>query len=426
MEDAARGVLADPDRPGGKAGRALAEGVAARPDVPVSANDPGVRRGKAVATNPQAPAHHASGLASGSNNDCNAGVGDAGRGGTCGRVTYCVGAGCETVEPRANTGFARSASMLNMVIEMGGEEFDRGSLRFFMGERRTCTIKWGGLANCCKNSGLLVGLGGCSASERELAGERNAGNTHYLGRYLLQEGPRGVRAPQARLVRVRLQARAHPAPAGKAAARHRLGKLPGPHGRRDRAHRLRPARPLRVHGKPRGRIEGAFDLASRGGRHAGDHDGPHPRFLREKPVSRCTGRFAAIGFAWALLGVQLPASAAEWRPWCGEPGAASPLGWHFYCDREDDAAEEAPASDSPASGTAPGSAAARIQEMRLRLGGSPGRRRARSETGEGDGLSAASTGDAAEGRRLLRRLPSRGLGHPRSGLHAQTPGGSAR
>ena len=183
MEDAAREVLADPDRPGGKAGRALAEGAVARPDVPVSVSDPGVRRGKAVAINPQAPAHGASGLASGSNNDCNADVRDAGRGGTCGRVTYCVGAGCETVEPQANTGFARSASMLNMVIEMGGEEFDRGSLRFFKGNRRTFTIKFGGLANCCKNSGLLAGLGGCSASERELAEERNAGNTHYLGRY---------------------------------------------------------------------------------------------------------------------------------------------------------------------------------------------------------------------------------------------------
>ena len=181
MEDAARRVLAAPDR--GKAGRALTEGAVTRPDIPVSADDPGVRRGKAVAANPQAPAHGASGLASGSAADCGAGVRDAGRGGSCGRVTYCVGAGCETVEPRAGTGFARSASMLNMAVEMGGEEFDRGSLRFFTGGRRTCTIKWGGLANCCKNSGILVGLGGCSASERELAEERNAGNTHYLGRY---------------------------------------------------------------------------------------------------------------------------------------------------------------------------------------------------------------------------------------------------
>ena len=183
MEDAARGVLSDPDRPGGEAGRALTEGAVTRPDIPVSVSDPGVLRGEDVSANPQAPAHGADGLASGSVDDCGADLGDAGRGGSCGRVTYCVGAGCETVEPRANTGFARSASMLNMAVEMGGEEFDRGSLRFFTGGRRTCTIKWGGLANCCKNSGILVGLGGCSASERELAEERSAGNTHYLGRY---------------------------------------------------------------------------------------------------------------------------------------------------------------------------------------------------------------------------------------------------
>ena len=71
-----------------------------------------------------------------------------------------------------------------MAVELGGDEFDRDDMRFFTGQRRACHIKLFGLANCCKNSGLLIGLGNCSASERELAEERNAGNTTtILGRY---------------------------------------------------------------------------------------------------------------------------------------------------------------------------------------------------------------------------------------------------
>ena len=85
--------------------------------------------------------------------------------------------------PQANTGFVEATTRLNMAIELGGEEFDREDMRFFKGKRQRCHIHFGGLANCCKNSGLLVGLANCSASEQELAEERNAGNTHYLGKY---------------------------------------------------------------------------------------------------------------------------------------------------------------------------------------------------------------------------------------------------
>ena len=69
-----------------------------------------------------------------------------------------------------------------MVLEMGGEEFDRENLRFFRGNRRSCRIRWGGLADCCKDSGVLIGLGDCTEEERLLAEERHAGNTHYLGK----------------------------------------------------------------------------------------------------------------------------------------------------------------------------------------------------------------------------------------------------
>ena len=183
MEDAARARLADPHDPGGTAGRAVIEGVTTRPDRPVAASDPAVVRGERVGADPGNAAHGADGLASGTVSACGSDLQDAGTGGSCGQVRYCVGAGCETVRPRSNTGFVEATTRLNMALELGGEAFDREDMRFFKGKRRACHIYFGGLANCCRNSGLLVGLANCSASERELAEERNAGNTHYLGKY---------------------------------------------------------------------------------------------------------------------------------------------------------------------------------------------------------------------------------------------------
>ena len=183
MEDEARARLADPHDPGGAAGRAVTEGVTARPSANVPASDPAVMRSEGIAASPQAPAHRADGLASGSATGCGADLDDADDGGSCGQVTYCVGAGCEAVPSQSNTGFVEATTRLNMALELGGDEFDRQDMSFFTGRRRACHIKLFGLANCCRNSGLLVGLGNCSASERELAEERHAGNTHYLGRY---------------------------------------------------------------------------------------------------------------------------------------------------------------------------------------------------------------------------------------------------
>ena len=183
MEDAARTRLADPHDPGAAAGRAVIEGVAARPDRAATASDPSVVRARGIAAAPQSPAHRADRLASGGVSDCGAELDDAQDGGRCGSVRWCVGADCDRVDVQSNTGFVEAATRLNMALELGGEEFDRTDMRFFTGERRRCHIHLGGLANCCKDSGLLVGLANCSAEERELAEERHAGNTHYLGRY---------------------------------------------------------------------------------------------------------------------------------------------------------------------------------------------------------------------------------------------------
>ena len=192
LQDEGQARLADPDDPGGAAGRAVIRGATSRPPASVPASDPVVRRSETVAASPQSSVHGADGLASGSATDCGADLRDAEDGGSCGQVTYCVGAGCETVRSEANSGFVNATTRLNMALELGGEEFDRTDMRFFTGQRRACHIKYFGLANCCKNSGLLVGMADCSASERELAEERNAGNTHYLGKYCSKKTLFGV------------------------------------------------------------------------------------------------------------------------------------------------------------------------------------------------------------------------------------------
>ena len=79
-------------------------------------------------------------------------------------------------------------------------------------------------------------------------------------------------------------------------------------------------------------------------------------------------RVCALTIACLLCIVAaLPVNAREWRPWCGPgPGAdgdaAPSLGWHFYCDRDEGEAEDAPAPQQPPA--QPESAMERILKMR--------------------------------------------------------------
>ena len=185
LEGAGRNALADPDDLGGGVGRALSQGALSGPDVVVSDAEPGIRRAESVQSSPNAPAWQADGLASGTVRECARDLDDAGRGGSCGGVTSCVGAGCDRVDTPANTGFVNAATQLNLVMEMGGDEFDRGSLRIFSGEWAFCTIRFLGWQNCCTDSGIFIesGLVGCAAHEIELAEARSQGLTHYWGEY---------------------------------------------------------------------------------------------------------------------------------------------------------------------------------------------------------------------------------------------------
>ena len=68
---------------------------------------------------------------------------------------------------------------------------------------------------------------------------------------------------------------------------------------------------------------------------------------------------AAIGI-WATLGAPAAGGdaragdtragdtrAGEWRSWCADSGAGSSLGWHFYCDREEERREAEPPPPQP-------------------------------------------------------------------------------
>ena len=87
-----------------------------------------------------------------------------------------------------------------------------------------------------------------------------------------------------------------------------------------------------------------------------------------RAVGRAIPRILAAIGVWAALGASAAGGdtrAGEWRPWCGETNETS-LGWHFYCDREEEGEEETPARLAAPS-SASGSAAARIAAMRERL-----------------------------------------------------------
>ena len=61
-----------------------------------------------------------------------------------------------------------------------------------------------------------------------------------------------------------------------------------------------------------------------------------------------------------------PAAGTEWRSWCGDPGSEASLGWHFYCDRAEEAQRSEPAP-APPSGDAGQSGTERIAAMRRAL-----------------------------------------------------------
>ena len=80
---------------------------------------------------------------------------------------------------------------------------------------------------------------------------------------------------------------------------------------------------------------------------------------------RALKRAAAATAVWAVMGA--PAAGGEWRSWCGDEGAGASLGWHFYCDRQDEEAQRAEPAPVPPPGDAGQPATERIEAMRKAL-----------------------------------------------------------
>ena len=72
----------------------------------------------------------------------------------------------------------------------------------------------------------------------------------------------------------------------------------------------------------------------------------------------------AATLVWSVLGA--PAAGGEWRAWCGDEGGGTTLGWHFYCDRQEEEPQRAEPAPAPPSGPAL-SATERIEAMRRAL-----------------------------------------------------------
>ena len=80
---------------------------------------------------------------------------------------------------------------------------------------------------------------------------------------------------------------------------------------------------------------------------------------------RALKRALAATVVWAALGA--PAAGAEWRSWCADEGSDASLGWHFYCDRQEEAQEAEAAPAPPPTGERTTSATERIEAMRRAL-----------------------------------------------------------
>ncbi len=80
----------------------------------------------------------------------------------------------------------------------------------------------------------------------------------------------------------------------------------------------------------------------------------------------CRSASAVLLVCAVLLSVMTAAGAAEWRSWCGAPGENASLGWHFYCDRQEDPPHTEQAPSRPSSESTR-TATARILEMRKAL-----------------------------------------------------------
>ena len=84
-----------------------------------------------------------------------------------------------------------------------------------------------------------------------------------------------------------------------------------------------------------------------------------------RTVLRVLKRSVAATAVWTVMGA--PAAGGEWRSWCADEGAGASLGWHFYCDRQEEEPRQVEPVPVPPSGETGRSASERIEAMRKAL-----------------------------------------------------------
>lgn len=103
--------------------------------------------------------------------------------GYCEEDVYCIDGDCETLRRPQSEEFHQAISALSLLGQLE-DDADPEALAVFPGEYGKCDKAVAGLQNCCKNDGLLTDIGfACSAEDRALAQQIEAGLCHYNGVY---------------------------------------------------------------------------------------------------------------------------------------------------------------------------------------------------------------------------------------------------
>ncbi|PHR62194.1 MAG: hypothetical protein COA43_00705 [Robiginitomaculum sp.] len=98
----------------------------------------------------------------------------------CEAVQACYGENCTSVEGDTNSSIPDELAAM-YAVDQAVNDRDQ-NLRFFSGQGLKCSKLFAG-RNCCKNTGILTNLFGCSQNEKDLAAKRSEGNCIYVGSY---------------------------------------------------------------------------------------------------------------------------------------------------------------------------------------------------------------------------------------------------
>lgn len=105
----------------------------------------------------------------------------------CGEVSFCLDGDCYEETPTQSQDFSQAASMLAAASEAAKDIGDPPLI--FTGENMRCTIKAGGIANCCKDGGwgTDINITSCSSEEKALGAAQAEQLTIPLGSYCAEK-----------------------------------------------------------------------------------------------------------------------------------------------------------------------------------------------------------------------------------------------